>query len=163
MKKKFLKPVLIGILALTLGIGVGITGAYFATQMQATGTITLLNGIELDYTGLTQDGDDYYLQLSATGGALYSSNVSGVFPDTDVTLRQVTVAKSSSANRGDAYVRFSLTYWYKSGSEVSYTKANGINDENLHITTHPAINSTNFTTAGKYNYLTTILHFIFDT
>ena len=108
----------------------GVTGAIFADTADQNLTITLKNGIKLETTGLTQNGEAYILNFSEKDS---------LSPNTVVTVENVTVKVKSDSDSSDVYLRYKLTYQYKNSGDANWTTATA---SNCYLTTELTPNST---------------------
>lgn len=166
--KKWLKIGIIALaLLLTIALGIGASAAWYTAKRQATGTILMNSGIEIQYKGFgeeasttwTKENDTLANKLLTVSEVIPGSKVL-VTPNSDVRLTNKSV---------DAYLRVKISYKFyaTTGSVTPYTDKElsaakptftaseliTMGNSNQEST---AFFGENFTKSGDYYYYTTV-------
>ena len=140
-------------LLLCLALAVGITGAWYQAQRQATGTLSMDQGIIIDYKGFDKTGDEWSKwERTATLPLFTTTNAQ---PGEQITVNAAGIrANEKSVN---FYARVKLTYKFYNVSGETETEVTLANTSDL-ITTSPNFFGTNWvdggSTDGYYYYAT---------
>lgn len=115
MNKKA-KRITVGLVAvlcflLVFALGFGLTGAYYAANRTATGTVTLDQGIKINYSGFVE-GDEN-LKVWDKGATLTIFNETAGFPTATIAHADPAIAQSTDEGVLPFYVRVKTTYQYK--------------------------------------------------
>ncbi len=145
-KKRWISLVLVALIAI-IAVPIYYTFAWFSGQAQATGTITLKNGIAISYSGLSTVNNDTFLILNENSTGTYS----GAAPGDDIDVTQVQVWQSNKGTTTDAVLRFKLSYYYSTDGST-YSDAVNEDNVNLHIETPISVDSTKFIKSGDWYY-----------
>lgn len=158
--KRWLKIGIIALaLLLTIALGIGASAAWYTAKRQATGTILMKDGIEIQYKGFgATDPTTWKKENNKLEGVLLTK--SEVIPgDTiTVTASDVRLTKESV----DAYLRVKVSYKFyeTTGSTTAYTDEEltaakaGFTSSEL-ITMSESFFGANFVKNGDYYYYTT--------
>ena len=114
MNKKT-KRITVGLVAvlcflLVFALGFGLTGAYYAANRKATGTVTLDQGIKINYSGFVEAGDLTEWDKDVT---LTIFEEADGFPTATIAHADPAIAKSTDEGVLNFYVRVKTTYQYQ--------------------------------------------------
>ena len=113
MNKKA-KRITVGLVAvlcflLVFALGFGITGAWYEARRTATGTVTLDQGIIIDYKGFSESDDRD--EWGKEANLLLFATQSGV-PQKSITVPVAQIAKNTNSKVINFYVRAKVNYEY---------------------------------------------------
>ena len=153
--KNGLKVVIIAIaLLLCLALAIGITGAFYQAKRQATGTLSMDQGIIIDYKGFngSETGETWE---RGTTFELFSTKAGEVQPGAHIKVNAASIrANEKSVN---FYARVKLSYKFYNVSGKTETEVTLANTSDL-ITTSANFFGTNWVDGGSsdgYFYYTT--------
>lgn len=114
MNKKT-KRITVGLVAvlcflLVFALGFGLTGAYYAANRKATGTVTLDQGIKINYSGFVENGNLTEWDKDVT---LTIFEEADGFPTATIAHADPAIARSTEEGVLEFYVRVKTTYQYK--------------------------------------------------
>ena len=111
-RKNGLKMIVIAlVLLLCLALAVGITGAYYQAKRQATGTLSMDQGIIIDYNGFDKTGDEWSKWERTATLPLFS--ITDAQPGQNIPVNAAGIrANEKSVN---FYARVKLTYKFYNG------------------------------------------------
>ena len=103
-------------LLLCLALAIGISGAFYQAQRQATGTLSLDQGIVIDYTGFGKTGDDWAIWGKEAKLPLFETT--NAQPGEEITVNAAGIrANEKSVN---FYARVKLSYKFYNGETLLY-------------------------------------------
>ena len=158
--KKWLKIGIIALaLLLTIALGIGASAAWYTAKRQATGTILMNSGIEIQYKGFGQtDPTDWKKENSKLEGVLLTKTE--VIPGDTITVTDSDVRLTKESV--DAYMRVKVSYKFYATKDATtaYTDKEltdakeGFTSSEL-ITMSENFFGANFVKNGDYYYYTT--------
>lgn len=160
--KKWLKIGIIALaLLLTIALGIGASAAWYTAKRQATGTILMNSGIEIQYKGFGQtDPTDWKKENSKLEGVLLTKTE--VIPGDTITVTDSDVRLTKDSV--DAYMRVKVSYKFYAtkDSTTAYTdvelknaKTDFTASELITMSNEDAFFGANFTKNANYYYYTT--------
>ena len=103
-------------LLLCLALAVGITGAWYQAKRQATGTLSMDQGIIIDYTGFDKTGDDWAIWGKEAKLPLFETT--NAQPGQNIPVNAAGIrANEKSVN---FYARVKLSYKFYNGETLLY-------------------------------------------
>lgn len=160
--KKWLKIGIIALaLLLTIALGIGASAAWYTAKRQATGTILMNSGIEIQYKGFGQtDPTDWKKENSKLEGVLLTKTE--VIPGDTITVTDSDVRLTKESV--DAYMRVKVSYKFYAtkdattaytDEELKAAKADFVASELITMSNEGAFFGANFVKNGDYYYYTT--------
>lgn len=160
--KKWLKIGIIALaLLLTIALGIGASAAWYTAKRQATGTILMNSGIEIQYKGFGQtDPTVWKKENSKLEGVLLTKTE--VIPGDTITVKASDVRLTKESV--DAYMRVKVSYKFYAtkdattaytDAELTNAKADFAASELITISNENAFFGANFVKNGDYYYYTT--------
>ena len=160
--KKWLKIGIIALaLLLTIALGIGASAAWYTAKRQATGTILMNSGIEIQYKGFGQtDPTNWEKENSKLEGVLLTKTE--VIPGDKITVTDSDVRLTKESV--DAYMRVKVSYkfYQTKDSTTAYTaeelkaaKTDFAASELITMSNEDAFFGANFTKNADYYYYTT--------
>ena len=99
---------------LCLAIALGITGAWYKAQRNATGTIELDQGIIIDYSGFSANATQTKWE-KGVDLLLFEQSTEGILPGETIDINDASIG--ANAGSIDFYARYKLTYKFYSDVE----------------------------------------------
>lgn len=160
--KKWLKIGIIALaLLLTIALGIGASAAWYTAKRQATGTILMNSGIEIQYKGFGQtDPTDWKKENSKLEGVLLTKTE--VVPGDTITVTDSDVRLTKESV--DAYMRVKVSYKFYAtkdattaytDEELKAAKADFVASELITMSNEGAFFGANFKKNADYYYYTT--------
>lgn len=160
--KKWLKIGIIALaLLLTIALGIGASAAWYTAKRQATGTILMNSGIEIQYKGFGQTNPtDWKKENSKLEGVLLTKTE--VVPGDTITVNASDVRLTKESV--DAYMRVKVSYKFYAtkdattaytDEELKAAKADFKASELITMSNEDAFFGANFVKRGDYYYYTT--------
>lgn len=160
--KKWLKIGIIALaLLLTIALGIGASAAWYTAKRQATGTILMNSGIEIQYKGFgATDPTTWTKENNKLEGVLLTKTE--VVPGDTITVNASDVRLTKESV--DAYMRVKVSYKFYAtkdattaytDAELTTAKADFAASELITMSNEDAFFGANFVKNGDYYYYTT--------
>ena len=155
MNKKT-KRITVGLVAvlcflLVFALGFGLTGAYYAANRKATGTVTLDQGIKINYSGFVEAGNLTEWDKDVT---LTIFEEADGFPTATIAHADPAIARSTEEGVLEFYVRVKTTYQYKVYNTERTALEDTLYEAGNDVVATPFAYATGWTVNGDYAYYT---------